>query len=179
MAQTLTLTCIQPGGGAYLVDGGRPGYRHLGIPTGGPADGRAMTTANRLLGRERSAACLEFTQTGGQWLLSGEGQFVLTGADMNWRLNGRLVEACQVQYLSGDGFLTATPARRGVRSYLAVRGNWDAPRTLGSAEAGLPDIPSVRAGWSVDVRSDEEVNSSFTRTPTARASALPPTPCPC
>lgn len=156
MAKTLTLTCLKPGGGAYIVDTGRVGQRHLGIASGGPADGRAMHAANRLLGREKTATCLEITQTGGQWLLSGEGQFVLTGADMNWRLNGRLVESYQVQYFDGDGLLTSTPAQRGIRGYLAINGVWKLPQNLGSAEAGLPGTDKITSGWNVDVVWDKE-----------------------
>lgn len=155
MATTLTLTCIKPGG-ARIVDAGRPGFRHLGIPAGGAADLRAQRAANRLLSRNDLAPCLEFTQHGGRWLLSGQGQFVLTGADMNWRLNGRLVEAHQVQYLDGDGLLTSIPASKGLRAYLAVAGDWDLPLILGSHEPGLPDTETIRAGWSVDVKAETE-----------------------
>jgi allophanate hydrolase subunit 2 len=151
MAGTLTLTCQKPGGGAYIVDGGRPGHRAIGVASGGPADGRAMVAANRLLGRSPHATCLETTLTGGRWLLSGSGQFALTGADMNWQLNGRLLETYSVLFHEGDGLLTSQPARRGLRSYLAINGHWQLPQALGSAETGLPGIRHVEAGWSVDI----------------------------
>lgn len=156
MAKTLTISCLKPGAGAFLVDGGRPGHQQLGVAFGGPADERAMAEANRLLGRDKRATCLEFTQNGGQWLVSGEGQFVLTGADMNWRLNGRLLEPYQVQYLEGDGILTSTVARSGFRSYLAVNGDWQTPKALGSGEAGLPGILAISTGWTTDVRWEQE-----------------------
>jgi len=143
MAGTLTLTCLKPGGGAYIVDGGRPGHRAIGVAAGGPADGRAMTAANRLLGRNPHATCLEFTQSGGRWLLSGNGQLAITGSDMTWRLNGRILETYSVLFHEGDGLLTCLPASRGLRSYLAINGHWQLPRTMGSAEAGLPGVPSV------------------------------------
>ncbi len=156
MAETLTIECLKPGGGAFIVDKGRPGYQHLGLASGGPADARAMAEANRLLGREQRATCLELTQTGGQWLLSGSGQFALTGADMNWRINGRLVELYQVQYLAGDSLLTSTAAMQGLRSYLAVNGNWKLKNVLGSSEAGLPDTLAVTSGWSTAVEWEAE-----------------------
>lgn len=155
MATTLTLTCIKPGG-VRIVDAGRPGFRHLGVPAGGAADRRAQSAANQLLSRDESATCLEFTQTGGRWLLSGQGQFVLTGADMNWRLNGRLVEAHQVQYLEGDGLLTSLPASKGLRSYLAVAGDWNLPLMLGSHEPGLLETTAIQSGWTVDVTAETE-----------------------
>lgn len=155
MAGTLTLTCQKPGGGAFIVDGGRPGHRAIGVASGGPADGRAMAAANRLLGRNPHATCLETTLTGGRWLLSGRGQFALTGADMTWRLNGRLLETYSVLFHEGDGLLTGQPAHRGVRSYLAVNGHWQLPRAMGSAETGLPGIPPVGAGWTVAINWSE------------------------
>ncbi len=151
MAGTLTLTCLQPGGGAYIVDGGRPGHRAIGVAAGGPADGRAMAAANRLLGRDPHATCLETTISGGQWLLSGSGQFAITGSDMTWRLNGRILETYSVLFLEGDGLLTCRPARRGLRSYLAINGDWQLPRALGSAETGLPGQPPIKAGWTTNI----------------------------
>jgi allophanate hydrolase subunit 2 len=152
MAGTLTLTCLKPGGGAYVVDGGRPGHRAIGVAAGGPADGRAMVAANRLLGRNPHATCLETTLSGGQWLLSGEGQLAITGSDMTWRLNGRILETYSVLFHEGDGLLTSLPANRGLRSYLAINGHWQLSKAMGSAEAGLPGVPAVTAGWSVDIK---------------------------
>lgn len=152
MAGTLSLHCLRPGGGAFVVDAGRPGYRALGIAAGGPADARARNAANRLLGRNARATTLEFTGVGGRWLLSGSGQIVLTGADLNWRLNGRILETYQTLFIEGDGLLTSTPASAGLRGYLAVNGHWHLPRALGSAEEGLPECPAIKPGWSTTVK---------------------------
>jgi len=152
MAGTLTLTCLKAGGGAYVVDGGRPGHRAIGVAAGGPADGRAMVAANRLLGRNPHETCLETTLSGGRWLLNGSGQFAITGSDMTWRLNGRILETYSVLFHEGDGLLTCLPATRGLRSYLAINGYWALPRALGSVEVGLPGVPAVAPGWSVDIQ---------------------------
>ncbi|WP_020568127.1 5-oxoprolinase subunit C family protein [Neolewinella persica] len=157
MAGTLTVRCLKPGGGAFVVDGGRPGYRAQGIATGGAADLRAQSAANRLLGRPDQATCLELTLVGGHWLLSGKGQFVLTGADMNWRLNGRLLESYTVHYLDGDGLLTGSMAVQGLRGYLAILGTWPLPEILGSAETGLPGMSPVTTGWTTSVNWEAEV----------------------
>lgn len=157
MAGTLTVRCLRPGGGAFIVDSGRPGYRAQGIASGGAADFRSQSAANRLLGQPDRSTCLEITLTGGHWLLSGKGQFVLTGADMNWRLNGRLLESYTVHYLDGDGLLTGTMAVRGLRAYFGILGDWGLPKSLGSAETGLPDKPSICEGWTASVGWEEEV----------------------
>lgn len=173
MAGTLTLTCLKPGGGAFVVDAGRPGYRALGIASGGPADVRASGAANRLLGRNARATCLELTGTGGRWLVSGSGQIAISGADLNWRLNGRPLETYQTLFIDGDGLLSSSHVSAGLRGYLAINGHWHLPRALGSAEAGLPEIPAVATGWSVVVkwsaeaafRTDLETNRHHPLTP--------------
>jgi allophanate hydrolase subunit 2 len=71
---------------------------------------------------------------------------------MNWHLNGRSLETYSVLFHEGDGLLTSRSALRGVRSYLAINGHWQLPRALGSAETGLPGVPPVEVGWSVDIQ---------------------------
>ncbi|MCP9235949.1 biotin-dependent carboxyltransferase family protein [Lewinella sp. JB7] len=156
MARSLTLTCCGSGAGAYLVDGGRAGYGDRGIPSGGPADAFSARAANHLLDQPAHHCCLEITLHGGRWLLEGTGQMAITGADMNWRLNGSPVDHHQVHYLDGAYLLTGGVAARGCRSYLGIRGDWNATRILGSVEAGLPGTARVTRGFTVDVISAEE-----------------------
>lgn len=156
MASELSISCVHPGIGAWLVDGGRPGHRSLGIAGGGAADPTAQRTANRLLGQAPRSCCLEVYLHGGVWLLSGSGQIALGGADMNWRLNGQPVDRYSVLYLEGDYLLAGRAAVAGCRAYLGVRGEWQLPRRLGSVEAGLPGVSTVSAGFCVTVRAATE-----------------------
>ena len=165
MAGELKITCVHPGIGAQLVDGGRPGYRSLGAARGGAADPTAQRTVNRLLGQSSRSCCLELYLHGGTWLLSGRGQIALGGADVNWRLNGQPVDRYSVIYLEGDYLLAGRAAVAGCRAYLGVRGEWQLPRRLGSVEAGLPGVPTVTAMFSVTVTAGTE---------TAFANALAP-----
>ncbi|MBC6996575.1 biotin-dependent carboxyltransferase family protein [Neolewinella lacunae] len=156
MAGTLSLHCIHPGGGAFVVDAGRPNLRALGIARGGAADPLARADANRLLGRATTATCLELTLTGGRWLFSGQGQIVLTGADFGWRLNGQPADTYSVVFLDGDYLLSGSQARHGLRGYLAINGNWDLPSAQGSVEEGLPGIPPIQKGWNVRIPWERE-----------------------
>lgn len=151
MAGSIILRCLRPAAEARIVDRGRPGHRARGIPTGGPADPRAHRAANRLLSQPMESPCLELALTGGRWQLSGRGQLVLTGADLQPRLDGEPVELYRVTYLDGDHLLTTGAAQKGCRMYLGLRGNWQLAALLGSGEAGLPGIPPVLPGWSVTV----------------------------
>lgn len=167
------MTCLRPGGGAFVVDGGRPGHRAAGIPGGGAADPRAQAAANRLLGQPLTNSCLELTLVGGKWRLEGTGQFVITGADMDWLMDGKPLKHSTVHRLSGESVLTGKMAKAGLRAYLSIRGDWDLPRVLGSREAGLPGISSVEKGWETRVtwatKAPEQagfpVNESIPETP--------------
>ncbi len=156
MASTLTLTAAGKNPGAYLVDHGRPGYRDRGIQSGGSADRISCAAANHLLEQPPFHCCLELTLNGGRWLLAGKGQLVLTGAEMDWKLNGVPLDRYSVVYVEGDYLLAGSYARRGCRGYLAVRGEWDVPRVLGSVEAGMPGTMAVTPGFQCSITSPTE-----------------------
>ena len=146
---TLTIQCLHPGTGAFLTAPPRTGRAHLGIPRGGPADRFAAARANVLLQQSPDHPCLELTHTPGRWLLSGRGQLAIAGADMNLRLNGRLLERQMVQYLDGDYLLAGTQGQGGARLYLAVAGDW-------RVEFPLVATP-LKSGWSCTVEGAGEV----------------------
>ncbi|WP_157974304.1 biotin-dependent carboxyltransferase family protein [Lewinella sp. IMCC34183] len=156
MARTLTVECAGHGRGIRFVDGGRPGYRHLGIGGGEAADRGSAAAANRILGQEAFTCCIEGTLTGGHWLLSGRGQLALTGADVNWQLDGRPVARYQTIFLDGQHELRGGTTRGGCRAYVAIRGMWDLPRVLGSVAPGLPGAVEPARGTRFTVRSESE-----------------------
>jgi allophanate hydrolase subunit 2 len=150
MNRHLTITVVR-NGPSRLVDRGRPGLRNLGIATGGAADPVAHRAVNQLLGRAAYAPCIEMDLVGGSWLLAGRGSIALTGADMNWRLNGHPVDTYSVLYLDGDYLLVGRQAVRGCRSYLGAKGRWAIPTLYGSVEPGLPGAFTLNPGATVRV----------------------------
>lgn len=163
MDDLIRLECISPGGGALLVDNGRPGMRHLGLGLSGAADARAAQRCHTLLGEKGDGVLLEITLNGGQWLLSGRGQFALTGADLGWRINGRPAELYSVTDFDGDYILDGSFAQRGCRAYLGIRGKWEVKKWLGSVSPGVPEVSAITAGWSIEIK---------TKTPTSYSSDL-------
>jgi allophanate hydrolase subunit 2 len=162
MEDSLILTPVHAGG-ARIVDRGRDGQRAAGIPTGGAADPEARRAALDLLGLPDHAPCLELPLMGGVWLLSGRGQIVLTGADMNWRLDGKPITRYSVLYLEGDHLLAGRQAINGCRGYLAVCGSWSSTNTgltlpviRGSREAGLPGTVNLRRDEPLEIKSSGE-----------------------
>ena len=78
----------QPGLLSLLHDRGRYGAHNLGLTSGGPLDFVAFDWANRLLGNEINATCIEIG-FGGLTLESNlDTSFVLTGAEAPCKLNG-------------------------------------------------------------------------------------------
>ena len=128
----MSLIVLDPGALSTVQDRGRPGWAHLGVPRAGALDGPAADLANRLVGNDAGAAVVETTLTGmrleartGVWL-------AVTGAECDVLVGGRLVAFGAAVYAAPGSEVVIGPARRGVRSYLAVAGGIDVPEVLGS-----------------------------------------------
>ncbi len=104
-------------GPAIVVDGGRRGHAHEGVPPGGPLVGRAFTRANRAVGNRDGAAALEVH---GAIEVRALAPVVVSGGD------GRARSL-------GAGETIAVDTRGSARAaYLAVGGGIDVPEVLGS-----------------------------------------------
>ncbi|CUS49249.1 MAG: Allophanate hydrolase subunit 2 [Idiomarinaceae bacterium HL-53] len=123
---------IKPGIHAAVQDQGRSGYQHLGVTTGGVADGMSANWANRLLDNDPSAPLLEITAGGLELESQTQTMIAVTGGDLNLTVNGRP----QVPWRSfwvrqGDRLKFGYP-RHGFRAYLAVTGGFQVKPVLGS-----------------------------------------------
>jgi len=125
---------VTPGAGSSLQDWpGRLHYWNVGIPPSGPMDSRAHRLANRIVGNGEEAAALECTLSGPALKFLSDAVIALAGARMRARLDGTEIpyhtpqEVCAGQTLS-----LGTVEGPGMRTYLAVRGGFDAPFYLGS-----------------------------------------------
>jgi len=137
-----------------IQDLGRPGYAHLGVPRSGAADTRSFRLANRLVGNAESTPCLEFTLGGSSLRFHEAGRIALTGAPAPIRLGGRPVPTDRwLTARSGDVLEIGVP-EYGLRTYLAVAGGFDVPKTLGSCStdtlSGLGPAP-LQAGQRLAV----------------------------
>ncbi|WP_313811908.1 carboxyltransferase domain-containing protein [Glutamicibacter sp.] len=135
------LQIINPGLQTLIQDAGRPGYGNLGVGVAGTADQASYHQANALVGNPPGAAALEVL-TG---LLSlqaiGDQVVAVAGAEVelwitpaeNDEVRAPRQAAANAPFALLDGErLDMTGTGRGLRSYLAVRGELDVPETLGS-----------------------------------------------
>lgn len=120
--------------GARFVDNGRPGLRHLAIPTGGAVDGYAHAIANQLVGNPAGSPTLEIPLKGGSYQFSAACRIVLTGANFAWSLDGQPVPQYQIIEVKAKQILQGSFSKNGAYCYLTVAGKWDIPCSLGSHE---------------------------------------------
>lgn len=118
-----------------VQDIGRPGYQDTGVPVGGALDRTSAASANRHVGNEENEPVLEITMQGPQIHFDGACQIAITGADLSPQLNGKEIPRYALIDVLADAELSFGKLRSGCRAYLAVRGNWQVTRWLGSASA--------------------------------------------
>ncbi|MBV8637035.1 MAG: biotin-dependent carboxyltransferase family protein [Candidatus Eremiobacteraeota bacterium] len=115
-----------------VVDRGRFGHRHEGIPWCGPADALAFDIANVLLCNPPDCAGLEVMLGGTRIRFGSTVTFAITGADCDAALNGRRC-ANWAKHVAPEGsVLQLRPPSRSVYAYVAVSGGIDVPLVLGS-----------------------------------------------
>ena len=123
---------LAPGLQTTMQDLGRFGCAHHGVSASGAADSLALRAANLLVGNAENAPALEMTLAGPTLQFEQDVVVALTGSDFGSGLP--LWSASPVR--EGE-VLTFGATRSGARCYLAVRGGFDAPLTMGSASVHI------------------------------------------
>ena len=122
-----------------VVDQGRPGYAHLGVPRGGAADPQALAAANRLVGNAPTMAGLEIALNGPALRFPRGAVLAITGARFeSVRSSGLPVAWNETLVLEAGEVLDLGAARAGCRCWLAIRGGIDVPVLMGSRSTFLP-----------------------------------------
>lgn len=134
----MTLTVLHSGTQTLIMDAGRPGHRHQGIPGGGAADRLSFAIANHLVGNTWDTPALECALGGLHIRFEKDHIIALSGAQMwsqNQGLNLPLNKAVHVE--AGD-ILTMSFTRAGCRSYLAIAGGIEANEFMDSVSTYVP-----------------------------------------
>lgn len=121
-----------------VQDLGRPGFRHLGIPTGGAMDAWALQAANVLAGNAPHAPALEWALGPGTLRLDRDATLALAGAACDATLAGVPVEPYRTLHARAGDELALGAPRDGRFAYVAVAGGIAVPPVLGSAATYLP-----------------------------------------
>ena len=132
------LEVLKPGLLTTVQDLGRIGYQKYGVPSSGAMDQTALRVANLLVGNAEGAAGIEATGEGPALRALADSVVAIVGADMEPLIDGRPVEWGVPTVLRSGQVLELGPARRGLRTYLAVAGGIDVPLMLESRSTCLP-----------------------------------------
>nr|WP_321240520.1 urea carboxylase [uncultured Tolumonas sp.] len=132
--QPVTIDVLSGGTQTTIQDfPGRVGYWDIGVPPSGPMDNWSFRLGNRLLNNDDACAGLEITLSGPTLKFNTARQIVLTGADIDAKLNGEPLPMWQVITVPADSTLQlGKVATAGARSYLLLAGGLDCPHYLGS-----------------------------------------------
>ncbi|GIW87933.1 MAG: allophanate hydrolase [Isosphaeraceae bacterium] len=134
-----------PGLFTTIQDLGRPGYRSVGVPSGGAFDVDSFRLANALAGNPPHAAALELTLLGGTYVATGPIVVALAGAPMEARIEpadgpGRQLQIPAATALAPGDRLVLGGTRIGARTYLAVPGGFMVETLLGSRSREQPVV---------------------------------------
>jgi biotin-dependent carboxylase-like uncharacterized protein len=152
------ITVLKPGPLALVVDLGRPGNAHLGVPPAGALDVPALRLANRLVGNPESAAGLELllgqaelrAETSCELAVTGPPTPVrVTASDSSRQSRSGAASSHRCLHLEpGDVLAIAAPSS-GLRNYVGLAGGVDVEPVMGSRSADVLSglgPPPLRAG---------------------------------
>jgi len=133
----MSVRVLAPGLLTMLQDGGRTGFRHLGVGTSGALDAHSHAIANLLVGNAADDPVLEITLAGPRLRFDRATRIALCGAQIDARVDTQAVQGWRRVDVPAGCELVLGACRRGARAYLAVAGGFAAPIILGSASTDL------------------------------------------
>ena len=158
----MSLIVAQPGLLSLLQDNGRFGAHNIGLTTGGPLDQEAFNWANRLLGNDANACCIEASFGGLQLEAQVDTYIAVTGADMPLQIDGVEMDRWTSHKVTAGSKVSLGFAQHGTRSYVAVAGGLQTPETFGSRSTVVREKIGGIAGAKLtdnDILDCEETNT--------------------
>lgn len=143
----LALTVTRIGLRTTFTDLGRRNAEISGVPSGGAADQHSATVANILVGNPRDAVLIETIGNFG-FMAPAPLLVAVTGAPGCVTVDGVPVEqwSTLVVHAGQELVVTGAPCGTGLRRYIAIGGEIEAPRFLGSA------APDPRMGFTQEIK---------------------------
>lgn len=153
----MTMLTVDQPGLTTVQDLGRPGYARLGVAGNGAGDRHAAAVASVLVGNPPGRPLLEVTATALSFEVDRPSLVAVTGAAHEVTVDGHPQPVWQTLVVPAGAQVAVAEPGRGLRSYVAVGGELDAPRTLGSV---APD-PLLDVGTRLEAGDRLTVRSSF------------------
>ncbi|MDC9564255.1 MULTISPECIES: biotin-dependent carboxyltransferase family protein [unclassified Pseudoalteromonas] len=137
---------LKPGVQLTIQDGGRCGYRHLGVSQAGCLDPYAQIIANKLVGNKDNEAVLEVTLGLCELQFETDTVIALQGADLNAALDETPLYPGWSYQVRAKQTLSFDTGRAGLRAYVAVQGGIDVKDIMGSKSTDLNALFGGLAG---------------------------------
>ncbi|HET6459826.1 MAG TPA: biotin-dependent carboxyltransferase family protein [Syntrophales bacterium] len=128
---------IHPGIMSIVVDGGRHGYREVGIPTSSALDLYALSVLNHLLGNKCNAPAIEAFGEKFSLRFGKDVCCAITGARMRASLEGRPLRSWMSFEARAGETLTVDEVMEGFRYYLGFSGTPVLEKVIGSYTTNL------------------------------------------
>tara|TARA_Y100000996_G_scaffold409685_1_gene390760 strand:+ start:694 stop:1530 length:837 start_codon:yes stop_codon:yes gene_type:complete len=113
---------IQPGLFTTIQDGGRHGYRNIGIPSSGFMDQESAWAANKIVDNDREESLIEITLKGPTLLFNNNCTISITGGDFNPLINDKPIKMYESINVKLGDTLKINNTKNGARCYLAISG---------------------------------------------------------
>ena len=149
---------IQPGLFTTIQDGGRHGFRNIGIPTSGFMDQESAWAANELVNNNKDESLLEITLTGPTLIFNCNCVISITGGDFNPLINNLPVKMYQSINVSSGDILKLNNTINGARSYIAISGGLNVKSLFGSKSFfnNISDSYHLKKGDEIKVSKKSE-----------------------
>ncbi len=127
----------QPGMLTTVQDLGRGGFGKFGMPIAGVMDDYAARTGNILLGNDENAPVLEITFMGPMLSFEDSTDFVITGGNLQPRLNNRPIDLWTICQAKPGDTLSFAGVATGCRAYISTAGGFTVKPVMGSTSTYL------------------------------------------
>jgi 5-oxoprolinase (ATP-hydrolysing) subunit C len=155
------LHVVTPGLHTLLVDFGRPGHRHLGVPVGGAADRFSLAIGNALVGNPVDAPALEMTLAGPTLEVDGDLACVVFGAPFSMTSDRQELQAGKTFTLHAGERLHIGGTPTGMRGYLCIHGGIQGELVLGSRSGLAPLTARMELACLTSVAPTRFMQASF------------------
>lgn len=127
-------------GGLFTTvqDKGRFGYRNFGIPVSGVMDEHAYQLVNRLVENPKGTPVLEFTMQGGTFKFHTQAVIGITGAEADIFVNDHASQTNKTIAVKAGDILKISRIKAGCRVYMAIAGEWEIEKIMGSYSTCTP-----------------------------------------
>jgi antagonist of KipI len=120
----MSLRIVKPGMCTTVQDGGRTGYRAMGITPGGAMDTLAAALANYIAGNDAAEAVIEMSFPAPVITFDQAAVIAIAGADFSPLLNGTLIQNCKPVLVQPGDVLSFEKKVWGAWAYLSIHGGF-------------------------------------------------------